>query len=165
MPRPAAVIMLGLVLAGSMGCGRAPAPGPIPSRDAAHTTLLAQNPGWRLAEPADCRSELLAEFIEAHPGYHPYQLLGDVNEDGRLDLAVALVERDASGSRFQVYWFRGAARGFDAPQPLGVTALADGGIVPMPGGLYLGPFFSDAGDFYRWNRATRRLEPHDPFTE
>jgi hypothetical protein len=138
-------------------CGESGPPAPFTSIDDAITAVLRERPNWRLGTNADCTNEFLAKVLAQDPAYQAYKLSADLTRDGIRDHAFVLMRGDSAA----IYWAQGRERGVERPILLRNTQeVTNAGLAANEsyGMLALGPFYSDVGLFWYWNRVTRHLE-------
>ena len=121
---------------------------------------LLRHPGYRLARPADC-GDCEAQIRELRdgreapessiPDFTPYYARGDFNQDGKTDLAVAVIDEAAQDSRFNVLIFNGPLEAINS-RPVFASEgldLRGGALFFFPhrpardNALMAGPFNSD----------------------
>ena len=102
---------------------------------------LAKHPGFRMATDSDCscdedlrkmRTEGYGGRWKPVPGYHPYVVAADLNGDGQIDLAIAMVNTKAA-NKFTMLVFNGPLKPNEPPSFVG-TDLSMSGI-----GFFFGP--------------------------
>jgi len=135
-----------------------------PAEARAVATYLTANPGMRLAGDDDARdSDDARDIAGLYRIYHPYFVRGDLDDDGNLDFAAALVERrgGAGTSWFTVAVFRSDGRGgfLEACPIERAISLSSGDLSIDRDCLVITPDLSeDAARRYRWNGARRTFD-------
>jgi len=137
------------------------------------TAWLSKHPGYRLANDKDCACDEDLRTMRATgyggrwkpvPDYHPYAVSGDLNGDGNIDFAVAVIRTNAA-RKFTILVFNGPIKSVtDAPSfvdsdsDLTGVGFFYGPPRPKPYRLVVGAFESE-GYVLEPKSRTYRLRP------
>ncbi|MBC6981364.1 FG-GAP repeat protein [Caulobacter sp. 17J80-11] len=155
--RVLAVAVGAVAVLGLAGWGITTPPRYVPQRFHPQLRLwLAQHPGYRWADDADCACEddlrmqrtVSVGIWKAQPDYHPYLAYGDFDGDRREDVAVGVKPSGTSGTyRVLILSGRPASKPF-LSQPFGQReAMFFDGPRPEPKRLMVGAFETEGGTF------------------
>ena len=148
--------------------------GLLPLHKSAVETWFSSNPGFRIAKESDCGDckEQILSIRRGYdgawkiiPDYEPYYAIGDFNDDGHTDFAIAVISSKRIKRRFRILVFNGPFNDSIRHKPAFTSDLIDlsgqglffGPPRPKPHRLLVGPFESEGillipkGDGYIWD--------------